>query len=58
MKTLQSVKKHQNYMTVVDRKKQQKHILYTVYSDIIKKNVNHSRYTVWKDLKTIIYKHY
>lgn len=53
MKTLQSVKKHQNYMTVVDRKKQQKHILYTVYSDIIKKTVDHSRYTVWKDLRTI-----
>lgn len=53
MKTLQSVKKHQNYMTVVDRKKQRKHILYTVYSDIIKKTVDHSRYTVWKDLKTI-----
>lgn len=42
--------KHQNYMTVVDCKNNKKHILYTVYY-IIKKIINHSRYTVWKDLK-------
>lgn len=40
-------------MTIVDRKKQQKHILYTVYSNIKKENVNHSWYTVWNDLKTL-----
>lgn len=37
-------------MTVVDRKNNKKHILYTVYY-IIKKIINHSQYTVWKDLK-------
>ena len=39
-----------------DSPERQKQILYTVSSDI-KKNVNHSQFTVWKDLKTINYKH-